>query len=111
MVASLGDGDIANVAAYYAGLKCDVGPKTSDQAANARKAGASVCTNCHGANGISPDHAAPNLVGQSKAYLAAALKSYASGSRSHVVMYVLANATSDAEVEKIATYYAHSTCK
>jgi cytochrome c553 len=111
MVASMGDGDIANVAAYYAGLKCDVGPKTSDQAAYARKAGASVCTNCHGADGVSPDHTAPNLAGQSKDYLASALKSYGSGARSHVVMYVLANATSDADVEKIATYYARATCQ
>jgi cytochrome c553 len=111
MVANMGDGDIANVAAYYAGLKCDVALNASAQVAAARKAGASVCTNCHGANGISADHTAPNLAGQSKDYLASALKSYASGARSHVVMYVLANATSDADVEKIAAYYARATCK
>ena len=111
MVASLSDGDIANVAAYYASLKCDVAQNTSDQAAAARKAGASVCTNCHGTNGISADHTAPNLAGQSKDYLAGAIKSYASGARSHVVMYVLANAMNNADVEKIASYYAHATCK
>ena len=111
MVANLSEGDIANVAAYYAGLKCDVAPNASDQAAAARKAGVSVCTNCHGANGISANHTAPNLVGQSKVYLASALKSYASWARSHVVMYVLANATSDADVEKITAYYARATCK
>ena len=111
MVASLSDGDIANVAAYYASLKCDVAQSASDQVAAARKAGASVCTNCHGTNGISADHTAPNLAGQSKDYLAGAIKSYASGARSHVVMYVLANATKNADVEKIASYYAHATCK
>jgi cytochrome c553 len=111
MVASLSDGDIANVAAYYAGLKCEVALNASAQMAAARKAGASVCTNCHGANGISADHVAPNLAGQSKSYLASAIKSYVSGARVHVVMYVLANATSDADVEKIASYYAHATCK
>ncbi len=111
MVANLSDSDIANVAAYYADLKCDVAPKAADQAAAARAAGALVCTNCHGANGISADHAAPNLAGLSKAYLASAIRSYASGERSHVVMYVLADAASDAEVEKIATYYARATCK
>jgi len=109
MGASVSDGDIANIAAYYAGLKCDVARK-SDQAA-VRAAGVSVCTNCHGANGISADHAAPNLAGQSKDYLASALKSYASGARSHAVMSVLVNATSEADVEKIAAYYARSTCK
>jgi cytochrome c553 len=111
MVASLSDGDIANVAAYYASLKCDVARNVSDQVAAARKAGASVCTNCHGANGISADHTAPNLAGQSKDYLVGAIKSYASGARSHVVMYVLANATNNADIEKIASYYAHATCK
>jgi cytochrome c553 len=111
MVASLSDGDIANVAAYYASFKCDVARNVSDQVAAARKAGASVCTNCHGANGISADHTAPNLAGQSKDYLVGAIKSYASGARSHVVMYVLANATNNADIEKIASYYAHATCK
>jgi cytochrome c553 len=109
MVASVSDGDIANVAAYYAGLKCDVALR-SDQAA-VRAAGVSVCTNCHGANGISADHSAPNLAGQSTDYLASALKSYASGARSHAVMSVLIKGTSEAEVEKIAAYYARSTCK
>jgi cytochrome c553 len=109
MVASVSDGDLADVAAYYAGLKCDVALKP-DQAAVAA-AGVSVCTNCHGANGISADHTAPNLAGQSKDYLAGALKSYAGGARSHAVMSVLIKGTSEAEVEKIAAYYARSTCK
>jgi cytochrome c553 len=111
IVASLSDDDIANVAAYYAGLKCDVAPSAPDQAAAARKSGASVCTNCHGANGRSAGHTAPDLAGQSKNYLAAALKSYASGARSHVVMDALAKAASDAEVEKIAAYYAGAICR
>jgi cytochrome c553 len=111
MVASLSDDDIANVAAYYAGLKCNAAPNASDQAAAVRKAGVSMCTNCHGANGRSAGHTAPDLAGQSKNYLAAALKSYASGARSHVVMDALAKAASDAEVEKIAAYYAGAICR
>jgi cytochrome c553 len=111
MVASVSDGDIADIAAYYAWLKCEVSLGESNQAAAARAAGASVCTNCHGTNGVSGGAAAPHLAGQSKDYLASALKSYASGTRSHVVMDALAKGTSDADVEKIATYYARSTCK
>ena len=109
MVASVSDGDLADVAAYYAGLKCDVALKA--RPGRRAAAGVSVCTNCHGANGISADHAAPNLAGQSKDYLASALKSYAGGARSHAVMSVLIKGTSEAEVEKIAAYYARSTCK
>lgn len=109
MVGSLSDGDIADVAAYYASLKCNVALE-SDQAA-VRAAGVAVCTNCHGANGISANHDAPNLAGQTKDYLASALKSYASEARSHAVMSVLIKGTNEAEVEKIATYYARSTCQ
>ena len=70
-----------------------------------------MCTNCHGANGISTDRLAPNLVGQSKDYLADALKAYASGTRSNVVMVALTKGMSDADAEKLAAYYASSSCK
>jgi cytochrome c553 len=111
MVASVSDGDIADVAAYYAGLKCAATWNAANQMAAARDAGAAICTNCHGANGIGVGHAGPNLVGQSKDYLASALKSYANGTRSHVVMSALAKGMRDDEMEKIATYYARSNCQ
>jgi cytochrome c553 len=111
MVANASDADIANIAAYYASLKCTVGAAAAGQLDAARTAGASVCTNCHGANGLSAAGTAPNLVGQSEDYLANALKSYRSGTRPHVVMAALTKAMSDADVEKIATYYARSICR
>ena len=70
-----------------------------------------MCTNCHGANGVSTDRAWPNLAGQSKDYLANALKAYAGGTRSNVVMSALAKGLSDADIEKFAAYYASSSCK
>lgn len=109
VAASVNNGDIADVAAYYASLKCDAALK-SDSAA-VRAAGASICANCHGENGMSASHVAPNLSGLSKVYLVSALKSYASGARSHAVMSVLIKSMSEAEVEKIAAYYARSTCR
>ena len=111
MAANVSDGDIADIAAYFAGLKCESTLNAADQAAAARKAGASVCTNCHGANGIGTDRAWPNLAGQSKDYLADALKAYASGTRSNVVMSALAKGMSDADAEKLAAYYAGASCK
>ena len=110
IAADMNDSDIGDVAAYFAGLKCDGAPKTADRAAAARRAGASVCTSCHGANGISPGRSAPNLVGQSKDYLAGALKAYASGARPTGVMSALTKGMSDAEVEKVASYYAGFSC-
>jgi cytochrome c553 len=111
MAASVDDGDIPDIAAYFAGLTCDSTLDAADQAAIARSAGASVCTNCHGANGISTNHTAPNLAGLSTDYIADALKAYASGTRSHVVMSALAKGMSDADAEKIAAYYAGASCK
>jgi cytochrome c553 len=107
----LGDRDIQDIAAYFASLKCEGPPSAAERVALARKAGASVCADCHGANGVSPDRSAPNLLGQSKDYLSAALKAYASGARSHVVMSALAKGVSDANAEKLAAYYAGASCK
>jgi len=111
MVAEASDGDLADMAAYYAGLKCEASLNAPAQIAAAREVGISVCTNCHGTNGKGVGNAGPNLLGQSKDYLVNALKSYASGARSHVVMSALVKGMSDAEMEKIATYYARSSCK
>ena len=110
IAADMKDSDIGDIAAYFAALKCDGAPSAADRAAAARKAGASVCTDCHGANGISPGRSAPNLVGQSKAYLADALKAYANGKRPAGIMSALTKGMSDAQVENIASYYAGFSC-
>ena len=52
MAAALSDGDLDDIAAYYAGQKYESALNAADQAAAARKAGASMCANCHGTNGI-----------------------------------------------------------
>jgi cytochrome c553 len=70
-----------------------------------------MCTNCHGTNGFSTSSSWPNLAGQSKDYIAAALKSYAGGQRSNVIMTTLAKSLSDSEINKVAAYYAGATCK
>ncbi len=111
VAAGVSDGDIEDIAAYFASLACQSGANPGEQAALARKAGALVCANCHGEGGVGPDSLAPNLVGQSRDYLVAALKDYASGKRSHVVMSALAKDMSEADVEKLAAHYARFRCK
>jgi cytochrome c553 len=111
MAAVVSDGDIGNIAAYFSDQECKPTLNAADQALAARKAGASVCTSCHGANGVGTDQAWPNLAGQSKDYLASALKAYARGERSNVIMSALAKGLSDAEAENLATYYASFSCK
>ncbi len=105
------DADIEDIAAYFAGLKCEAAPDDPVRAAVARKVGALVCTDCHGPNGVGRDRIAPNLVGQAPDYLAAALKAYASGARTHVVMNALAKGASGEDVDRLAAFYAGASCK
>jgi cytochrome c553 len=44
------------------------------------------CAACHGANGVSPSPAFPNLAGQYPDYLESALKHYKSGRRKNPIM-------------------------
>jgi cytochrome c553 len=111
MAAAISNEDIGNIAAYFSGLKCESSSNFTDGAAAARKAGALMCTSCHGTNGVSTSSAWPNLAGQSKDYLVNALKSYASGGRSNVVMSTLAKSLRESDIEKLAAYYADVTCK
>ncbi len=111
MAAQVNDGDIADIAAYYASQKCEVTLSAASQIEAARKAGAAVCTNCHGANGVGVGSVWPNLAGQSKDYIASALKAYAAGERSNAVMSGLAKGMTDARVENLAAHYANASCK
>ncbi len=81
MVGNLSDGDIGNLAAFYAGSSCKSAQNGDKKAAAAGQAIVSKCAACHGIAGISTQPAWPNLAGQSNNYLAAALKSYKNGGR------------------------------
>lgn len=112
MAATIKDGDIANIAAYFSSLKCMSAPSpVVEQVAAARKAGAMMCTNCHGSNGFSTSGSWPNLAGQSKDYIASALKAYAGGQRSNVIMTSIAKSLSGSDIDKVATFFAGATCK
>ena len=107
----LTDGDVADLAAHYAGLKCEGAAHADQQAASAGRATASKCVACHGADGSSGNRAWPNLVGLSKPYIADALKAYRGNARKNAMMTGIAEALSDADVENVSAYYAATTCK
>jgi cytochrome c553 len=69
-------------------------------------ASAQMCNTCHGANGISTAPDAPHLAGQPAIYLAAQLRAYRGGKRSHEVMNVIAKPLTDADVDTLAAWYA-----
>jgi cytochrome c553 len=70
---------------------------------------AAVCAGCHGANGVSTNPAWPNLAGQKKDYLVAALKAYRDGSRRSDVMAGMAKGLSESDIEAVATFYSNAS--
>jgi cytochrome c553 len=103
--------DNEDLAAHFSGLKCESSLKSEKQAAPAALAAVSKCIACHSASGMSSNRAIPNLVGQSKDYLVAALSAYKDGTRKNVMMFGVVKDLSDASVESAAAYYANASCK
>jgi cytochrome c553 len=99
------DGD--NLAAYFASLKC----QSSLDSRASPAAAPSKCVACHGADGLSKIPAAPNLIGQSKDYLSAALNAYKDGTRTNAMMSPVAKDLNDASIDSAADYYAGASCK
>jgi cytochrome c553 len=107
----VGNGDVADIAAYFAGLKCDSTLTPDKQAAAAGRAAADKCVACHGADGKSSNAAFPNLIGKSKPYLAVAVTAYRGDTRKNPMMAGIAKALSDAEIDSVAGYYAGASCR
>ena len=66
----------------------------------------SLCSGCHGPNGISTNPIWPNLAGQKDQYLAKTMQDYKSGQRNDPNMTAMAQTLSDAEIAALASYYA-----
>ena len=76
---------------------------------DAGKSKSSVCSVCHGVNGISAVPIYPNLKGQKEAYIISALKAYKVSDRKggmSMLMAPQAAALSDADIANLAAYYS-----
>ncbi len=69
------------------------------------------CNRCHGPGGQSSDPRFPILAGQSESYLAGALKRYHNGDRANSMMAAMAYPMSEADINKLAAYYANQVEK
>jgi cytochrome c553 len=107
----LSDRDAENIAAFFASAICVSALDAAKQATLPGKAAAAKCTACHGADGTSTNPSWPSLIGQSKAYLVNALKTYKAGARKNGMMAGIVKDLSDADMENVAAYYANATCK
>jgi len=99
----LSDQDIADIAAYFAGLG---GKKPENPSTEVGLELAQTCAACHGADGNSVAPTNPILAGQYKSYIKQALRSYKSGDRQNPIMTGFAAGLSDADIGKLAEYFS-----
>ena len=110
--------DIADVAAYYAGINAPFPPLARASAAliqrgeQLTKVGSAAknvqaCDNCHGPGGIGIPPAIPYLAGQYAQYIAFELKMWQRGYRrnSPEVMFMIATKLDDQDIAALAAYY------
>jgi cytochrome c553 len=86
------------LAAFY-GLAAEAGPDAQGRQL------AATCSACHGTNGHSVG-GTPVLAGLGRAHFIKQMKDFKSGARPATVMHRHANGYSDAEIEKMADYFA-----
>ncbi len=68
-----------------------------------------TCKGCHGVTGyrnIYPHYHVPRIIGQSEAYLAAALTGYRDGTRKHPTMQAQAQSFTEQDIADLAAYLA-----
>jgi cytochrome c553 len=82
----------------------DQAPIQGDAQAGAGKA--TVCSACHGAQGVAVAPNFPNLAGQSATYLYVQLKQYKEGQRHDPIMSGQAAPLSDADMRDLASHFA-----
>jgi len=115
---SLSPDDVADVAAYYAGLDAPFLPlktaapevtKRGEELAQVGSAEHQVqaCNNCHGPGGIGEPPAIPYLAGQYATYIAFELKMWQQGFRKNSLgqMGSIARQLDPADIAAVAAYY------
>jgi cytochrome c553 len=98
----LSDQDMADIAAYFAGVPLAAGHRPPAQVPQV----ASLCVSCHGADGIGITPLYPTLAGQHADYLAQALEEYQKGARKNLIMATFAARLTSAQVDALADYFS-----
>ena len=98
---------IDDVAAWYAAhaASAELAPGADPAQAPAQ------CVSCHGIDGISELLDAPNLAGETSAYIVTQLKAFRRGKRKHEIMAAVAAEMTDQEIRAVADWYAAISLK
>ena len=94
------------IAAVAGGATCAVQAQDQTQALRTRSL-AATCAQCHGTDGHAPkDSAIAGLAGMPAAELVAQINAFRSGARASTVMQQLVRGYSDAQIDRLAAYFA-----
>jgi len=107
--ATLSDQDIADVAAYFAGIEGepDAGRRSASAAQiESGRTKAATCIACHGPEGVAAAAQWPNLAGQHQSYLSEALAQYKDGSRVDMIMNPLMTPLDETSIEELAAFFS-----
>jgi DmsE family decaheme c-type cytochrome len=85
VLAGVGEGEMHNIASYYARQPAARTPTPLVGNPSAGRAASGLCANCHGEQGIAIVPAWPSLAGQDSQYLADAIRAYRRGSRTKAI--------------------------
>jgi cytochrome c553 len=69
----------------------------------------SLCTDCHGENGLPQDKATPVIAGQHQGYLYLQLRDYKNGDRKNDVMEQIAGALEKSDMMALAEYFSQKS--
>lgn len=109
---ALGNADIQNLAAYYAGLSCKSAPSgTAVGDVAAGKTLAKNCAACHGETGIGSNPAWPTIAAQKPGDLVNVLKAFKAGLRKDPMMAGVSRGLSDTDIANLAAFYAAQDCQ
>ena len=101
----LSDQDIADIAVFFAGKPLTATGKAQGTVPKA----ATLCTSCHGQDGVAVTPMYPSLAGQHHDYLVRAVEEYQNGGRKNPVMRALAGPLKPAEIAEISAYFSSLT--
>ncbi len=101
----LSDQDIADIAVFFAGKPLTPTGKAHGTLPKA----ASLCSACHGQDGVAVAPMYPSLAGQHQDYIVRALEEYQNGGRKNPIMKGFATPLKPAEIAEIAAYFSALT--
>ena len=98
---------LSSFALIAAALSSPAAALAQDAAALQTKALAATCATCHGTEGRAVDGSSvPGLAGLPAGYTVEQMKGFKSGARTATVMHQISKGYSDAQIEKLAAYFA-----